>query len=338
MQGGEETMSVFIIAEAGVNHNGSLELAKKLVDAAKDAGADCVKFQTFVSKNIVSKNAVKAEYQKQQTEPEESQQDMLKKLELSFDEFVELNEYCKSKSIEFMSTAFDFDSIDFLDSLEMGTWKIPSGDITNLPYLIKIANLNKPVILSTGMSTMEDIRSAIKALKENGATELTVLHCTTEYPTPFEDVNLRAMNTIKEEFGVKVGYSDHTKGIEVPIAAVALGATVIEKHFTLDRDMEGPDHKASLEPNELKAMVDSIRHIELALGNGMKQPAESEKKNMAVARKSIIASKGIKAGEIFTDENLTVKRPGDGISPMRWFDVIGKYAPRDFEEDELIEL
>ena len=304
MQGGEETMSVFIIAEAGVNHNGSLELAKKLVDAAKDAGADCVKFQTFVSKNIVSKNAVKAEYQKQQTEPEESQQDMLKKLELSFDEFVELNEYCKSKSIEFMSTAFDFDSIDFLDSLGMGTWKIPSGDITNLPYLIKIANLNKPVILSTGMSTMVDIRSAIKALKENGAAELTVLHCTTEYPTPFEDVNLRAMNTIKEEFGVKVGYSDHTKGIEVPIAAVALGATVIEKHFTLDRNMEGPDHKASLEPNELKAMVDSIRHIELALGNGIKQPAESEKKNMAVARKSIIASKEIKAGEIFTKRTL----------------------------------
>lgn len=338
MQGGEETMSVFIIAEAGVNHNGSLELAKKLVDAAKDAGADCVKFQTFVSKNIVSKNAVKAEYQKQQTEPEESQQDMLKKLELSFDEFVELNEYCKSKSIEFMSTAFDFDSIDFLDGLEMGTWKIPSGDITNLPYLIKIAKLNKPVILSTGMSTMEDIRSAIKALKENGATELTVLHCTTEYPTPFEDVNLRAMNTIKEEFGVKVGYSDHTKGIEVPIAAVALGATVIEKHFTLDRNMEGPDHKASLEPNELKAMVDSIRHIALALGNGIKQPAESEKKNMAVARKSIIASKDIKAGDIFTENNLTVKRPGDGISPMRWFDIIGKPAARDFEEDELIEL
>ena len=338
MQGGEETMSVFIIAEAGVNHNGSLELAKKLVDAAKDAGADCVKFQTFVSKNIVSKNAVKAEYQKQQTEPEESQQDMLKKLELSFDEFVKLNEYCKSKDIEFMSTAFDFDSIDFLDSLDMGTWKIPSGDITNLPYLIKIAKLNKPVILSTGMSTMEDIRSAIKALKENGSGELTVLHCTTEYPTPFEDVNLRAMNTIKEEFGVKVGYSDHTRGIEVPIAAVALGATVIEKHFTLDRNMEGPDHKASLEPNELKAMVDSIRHIELALGNGMKQPAESEKKNMAVARKSIIASKDIKAGEIFTEENLTVKRPGGGISPMRWFDIIGKPAPRDFEEDELVEL
>jgi N,N'-diacetyllegionaminate synthase len=331
-------MSVFVIAEAGVNHNGSLELAKKLVNAAKDAGADCVKFQTFVSKNIVSKNAVKAEYQKQQTEPEESQHDMLKKLELSFDEFVELNEYCKIKDIEFMSTAFDFDSIEFLDSLEMGTWKIPSGDITNLPYLIKIAKLNKPVILSTGMSTMEDIKYAIKALTENGAAELTVLHCTTEYPTPFEDVNLRAMNTIKEEFGFKVGYSDHTKGIEVPIAAVALGATVIEKHFTLDSNMEGPDHKASLEPNELKSMVDSIRHIELALGNGLKQPAESEKKNMAVARKSIIASKDIKAGEIFTEKNLTVKRPGDGISPMRWFDVIGKPAPKDFEEDELIEL
>ncbi|MDF2545701.1 MAG: N-acetylneuraminate synthase [Anaerosolibacter sp.] len=331
-------MSVFVIAEAGVNHNGSLELAKKLVDAAKDAGADCVKFQTFVSKNIVSKNAVKAEYQKQQTQPEESQHDMLKKLELSFHEFVELNEYCKGKDIEFMSTAFDFDSINFLNSLEMSTWKIPSGDITNLPYLMKIAKLNKRVILSTGMSTMDDIRSAIQVLKDNGSGELTVLHCTTEYPTPFTDVNLRAMLTIKDEFGVKVGYSDHTRGIEVPIAAVALGAMVIEKHFTLDRNMEGPDHKASLEPDELKAMLDSIRHIELALGNGMKQPAESEKKNMAVARKSIIAMKDIKAGELFTEENLTVKRPGDGISPMRWFDVIGKVARRDFEEDELIEL
>lgn len=338
MQGGEETMSVFVIAEAGVNHNGSVELAKKLVDAAKDAGADCVKFQTFVSKNIVSKNAVKAEYQKQQTQPEESQHDMLKKLELSFDEFVELNEYCKSKDIEFMSTAFDFDSIDFLNSLEMGTWKIPSGDITNLPYLIKIAKLNKPVILSTGMSTMDDIESAVNALKENGVGELTVLHCTTEYPTPFNDVNLKAMITIKDKFGVKVGYSDHTKGIEVPIAAVALGATVIEKHFTLDRNMEGPDHKASLEPHELKAMVDSIRNIEVALGNGTKHPAESEKKNMAITRKSIIAKRDIKSGEIFTENNLTVKRPGDGISPMKWFDVIGKTAPRDFEEDELIEL
>ncbi len=331
-------MRVFVIAEAGVNHNGSLELAKKLVDAAKDAGADCVKFQTFISKNIVSKNAVKAEYQKQQTEAEESQHDMLKRLELSFDEFEELNEYCKYKDIEFMSTAFDFDSIDFLKSSGMNIWKIPSGDITNLPYLMKIAKLNKPVILSTGMSTMDEIRDAVNALKDNGAGKLTVLHCTTEYPTPFNDVNLNAMITIKEEFGVQVGYSDHTKGIEVSIAAVALGATVIEKHFTLDRNMEGPDHKASLEPNELKAMVDSIRHIELALGNGMKQPAESEKKNMTVARKSIIACKDIKAGEIFTEENLTVKRPGDGVSPMKWFDVIGQIASRSFEEDELIEL
>ena len=338
MQGGEETLSVFVIAEAGVNHNGSLKLAKQLVDVAKDAGADCVKFQTFVSKNIVSKNAVKAEYQKQQTETEEFQYDMLKKLELSFVEFVELNDYCKSKNIEFLSTAFDFDSIDFLDRLGLNRWKIPSGDITNLPCLIKIAKLNKPVILSTGMSTMDDIRSAIDVLKDNGAGELTVLHCTTEYPTPFNDVNLKAMNTIKDEFGVKVGYSDHTKGIEVPIAAVALGATVVEKHFTLDRNMTGPDHNASLEPNELKAMVDSIRNIELALGDGMKQPVESEKKNMAVARKSIIAGKDINAGEVFTEGNLTVKRPGDGISPMRWFDVIGKVAKRDFEEDELIEL
>ncbi|MBF4695134.1 N-acetylneuraminate synthase [Fusibacter ferrireducens] len=331
-------MSVFIIAEAGVNHNGSLDLAKKLVDKAKEAGADCVKFQTFISKNIVSKNAVKAEYQKKQTEAEESQHDMLKKLELSFDEFVALNAYCKSKEIEFMSTAFDFDSVDFLDSLGMDTWKIPSGDITNLPYLMKIAKLNKPVILSTGMSTMADIRNAIRVLKDNGVGELIVLHCTTEYPTPFNDVNLKAMLTIKDEFRVKVGYSDHTNGIEVPIAAVALGATVIEKHFTLDQNMEGPDHKASLEPKELKAMVNAIRNIELALGDGMKKPAESEKKNMAVARKSIIAKKDIKLGEAFTEENLTVKRPGDGISPMKWFDVIGTIASRDFEEDELIEL
>jgi N,N'-diacetyllegionaminate synthase len=331
-------MSVFVIAEAGVNHNGRLDLAKKLVDAAKEAGADCIKFQTFVSKNIVSKTAAKADYQKEQTDSEESQYDMLKKLELSFEDFEALNTYCKHKSIEFMSTAFDFDSIDFLERLGMDTWKVPSGEITNLPYLIKIAKLNKPVILSTGMSTMADIRSAIKALKDNGAGELTVLHCTTEYPTPFEDVNLTAMNTIRETFEVKVGYSDHTRGIEVPIAAVALGATVIEKHFTLDRTMEGPDHKASLEPNELRAMVESIRHIESALGTGLKQPVESEIKNIVAARKSIVAMKAIQKGDLFTEENLTVKRPGNGISPMQWFDVLGKPAPRDFEEDELIEL
>lgn len=331
-------MSVFVIAEAGVNHNGSLEFAKKLVDVAKDAGADCVKFQTFISRNIVSKNAVKAEYQKQQTKAEESQYDMLKKLELSFDEFVELSEYCSEKRIEFLSTAFDFDSVDFLDRLGISRWKIPSGDITNLPYLIKIAQLKKPVILSTGMSTMDEIKNAISVLKENGAGELTVLHCTTEYPTPFQDVNLNAMLSIKDELGVKVGYSDHTNGIEVPIAAVALGATVIEKHFTLNRNMEGPDHKASLGPKELQIMVESIRNVEFALGDGIKQPAESEKKNMAVARKSIIAKKDIKAGETFTEDNLTVKRPGDGISPMKWFEVIGKEANRDFQEDELIEL
>lgn len=331
-------MSVFIIAEAGINHNGSMELAKQLVDTAKDAGADCVKFQTFIPSDIVSKNAGKAEYQKQQTQAEESQYDMLKRLELSFDEFVELDKYCKSKDIEFMSTAFDLNSIDFLNSIGMSIWKIPSGDITNLPYLLKIAKLRKPVILSTGMSTMDDIRNAINALEKNGAGNLTVLHCTTEYPTPFEDVNLKAMLTIKDEFGVQIGYSDHTKGIEVPIAAAALGAHIIEKHFTLDRNMEGPDHKASLEPDELKAMVTSIRNIESALGDGIKQPAESEKKNMTAARKSIIAKKSIKAGEILTEENLTIKRPGCGVSPMKWFEVLGQVASRDFEEDELIKL
>lgn len=331
-------MSVYIIAEAGVNHNGSLELAKKLVDSAKDAGADCIKFQTFVAKNIASKNASKAEYQKQLTNSDESQLEMLKKLELSFDDFIDLYNYCKSKEIEFLSTGFDFDSIDFLNSLGMNTWKIPSGDITNLPYLMKIAKLNKPVILSTGMSTMEDIRAALDVLIENGAGEITVLHCTTEYPTPFEDVNLTAMKTIHTEFEVPIGYSDHTRGIEIPIAAVAMGATVIEKHFTLDRNMEGPDHKASLEPDELKEMVSTIRNVEKAIGTGEKKPALSETKNIAIARKSIIANRTIKEGEILTEENLTVKRPGNGISPMKWFEIIGKQAIRDFEEDELIEI
>jgi N,N'-diacetyllegionaminate synthase len=329
---------VFIIAEAGINHNGSVSLAKQLIDVAKKAGADAVKFQTFISENVISKHALKAEYQNKYTSLNESQLEMVKKLELSFNDFRELSEYCKKKDIEFMSTAFDLDSIDFLASLEMRIWKIPSGEITNLPYLNKIAKLKKPVILSTGMSTMDDIKSAVNVLINNGAGELTILHCTTEYPTPYENVNLKAMNTIKDEFGVKVGYSDHTSGIEIPIAAVALGAIVIEKHFTIDRNMVGPDHKASLEPSEFKAMVDSIRCLELALGNGIKQPAESERKNMAVARKSIIAKRDIKSGEIFCEENLTVKRPGNGISPMKWFEVIGMVAPRDFEEDELIEL
>lgn len=252
--------------------------------------------------------------------------------------FSELSRYCQDKNIEFLSTAFDFESIEFLKSLDMKRWKIPSGEITNLPYLIKIAKLNKPVILSTGMSTMDEIKKAVSVLRENGTGEITVLHCTTEYPAPFSDVNLKAMLTIKKELGVKVGYSDHTKGIEASIAAVALGASVIEKHLTLDKNMEGPDHKSSLEPNEMKAMIRALRNIELALGDGIKKPSESEKKNICVARKSIVAKRYIQKGEIFTEENLTVKRPGNGISPMQWFEVLGRRAVRDFQEDELIEL
>ena len=331
-------MNSYIIAEAGVNHNGSLELAKNLVDKAKEARADCVKFQTFIASQIVSKNAAKADYQKKQTESPESQHEMLKKLELSFDDFIELNNYCKEIGIEFLSTAFDFESIDFLNQLGMQVWKIPSGEITNLPYLIKIAKLNKKVILSTGMSTMREIEDAVNILKDHGASELIILHCTTEYPTPYEDVNLNAMLAIKERFGYEVGYSDHTMGIEVPIAAVALGAKVIEKHFTLDRTMDGPDHKASLEPSELKTMVDAIRNIELSMGTGIKEPADSEKKNIAIARKSIVANQSIIKGDILTETNITVKRPGDGISPMKWFEIIGTKAIRDFEEDELIEI
>ena len=331
-------MSVYIIAEAGVNHNGSLKLAKQLVDEAKKAGADCIKFQTFISKNIVSKNAEKAEYQNKNTQTKESQLEMLQKLELSFKDFLELKEYCKLKEIEFLSTPFDFESIDFLFNLGMDKWKIPSGDITNLPYLIKIAKFKKPIILSTGMSTMDEIYKAINILRENGSSDITVLHCTTEYPTPFDEVNLKAMLTIKDTFKVKIGYSDHTKGLEVPIAAVALGATVIEKHFTLDCNMDGPDQKASLEPQELKSMVESIRHIESSLGDGIKKPTKSEQKNKVIARKSIIAKIKIEKGELFSEKNITVKRPGNGISPMHWFDVIGKFAPRNFEEDELIQL
>lgn len=331
-------MNSYIIAEAGVNHNGSIELAKNLVDKAKEAGADCVKFQTFKANQIVSKIATKADYQKKQTGSSESQHEMLKKLELSFDEFINLNNYCKEAGIEFLSTAFDFESIDFLNQLGMQVWKIPSGEITNLPYLIKIAKLNKKVILSTGMSTMREIEDAVNILKDHGASELIILHCTTEYPTPYEDVNLNAMLAIKEKFGCEIGYSDHTMGIEVPIAAVALGAKVIEKHFTLDRNMDGPDHKASLEPSELKLMVDAIRNIELSMGTGVKEPTSSEKKNIAIARKSIVANQSIKKGEILTETNLTVKRPGNGISPMKWYEIIGSKAIRNFNEDELIEI
>lgn len=330
-------MSVYIISEAGVNHNGSFELACKLVDAAKAAGVDCIKFQTFKSKNLVSHTAQKAEYQKVTT-GDSSQQDMLKKLELSYDEFIALKEYCDKVGITFLSTPFDFDSIDFLNSIDMPFWKIPSGEVTNLPYLLALAKTGKPVVMSTGMCEMTEIEAAINVLKENGTKEIKLLHCNTEYPTPFEDVNLKAMQTMRDAFGLEVGYSDHTKGIEVPVAAVALGATVIEKHFTLDRNMEGPDHKASLEPDELAAMVSSIRHIEKALGTGDKTPSPSEQKNITVARKSIVAKKDIKAGDELTVENITVKRPGTGISPMKWFDVLGTKAIRDFAEDELIEI
>ena len=331
-------MSVFIIAEAGVNHNGKLELAKKMVDKAKDAGADCIKFQTFISENFVSKFARKADYQRRQADVDESQLAMVRKLELSFEDFIELKNYCKGREIQFLSTPFDFKSIDFLASLDMKIWKIPSGEITNLSYLIKIAKTQKPVILSTGMSDLTEIEAAMATLREYGSSDITLLHCTTEYPAPYKDVNLRAMVTLKEKFNVPVGYSDHTLGIEIPIAAVATGAAVIEKHFTLDRNMDGPDHKASLEPYELQAMVKAIRNVELALGNGEKKPAESEMKNIAIARKSIIASRKIKKGEVFTEENLTTKRPGNGISPMRWFEVLGQTAIKDFEEDELIVL
>lgn len=331
------TMSVFIIAEAGVNHNGSFELACKLVDRAKTAGVDCVKFQTFKSKNLVSINAQKADYQKETT-GEGSQIDMLKKLELSFDEFLSLKDYCEKAGICFLSTPFDFDSIYFLNSIDIPFWKIPSGEVTNYPYLVALAKTRKPVVMSTGMCELTEIQEAIDVLRENGTKDIKLLHCNTEYPTPFEDVNLRAMQTMRDVFGLDVGYSDHTRGIEVPIAAVALGATIIEKHFTLDRKMDGPDHKASLEPDELAMMVSSIRNIEKAMGDGSKTPSISEKKNITVARKSIVAARKINTGEIFTEDNITVKRPGTGISPMKWNNIMGRKAIRCFEEDELIEV
>ena len=331
-------MGVLIIAEAGVNHNGSLELANKLAEQAQLAGADYVKYQTFQPVNMVSKFAEKADYQKKTTDAGQSQLEMLNKLMLTFEEFVELKAYCEQIGIGFLSTAFDLDSIHFLEKLGCEIWKIPSGEVTNYPYLVEIAKRHQPIILSTGMCRLEEIEETVSVLEENGAGEITLLHCTTEYPTPFTDVNLKAMCAMREHLGREVGYSDHTKGIEVPIAAVAMGAMVIEKHFTLDRNMEGPDHKASLKPDELKQMVDSIRNIELALGTGVKEPAESEKKNIEIARKSIVANRAIKAGETLTEENITTKRPGSGISPMRWKEVLGTIAVKDFEEDEFIEL
>lgn len=326
-----------IIAEAGVNHNGSPELAKKLVDVAKLSGADVVKFQTAKADALVSKNAQMAGYQKENTGRDESQKEMLQKLLLPFEAFEELAVYCEDRGIRFLSTPFDEESIAFLNHLGCAFWKIPSGEITNYPYLVRIAKTEKPVIMSTGMSTTDEIREAMDVLKSEGCPKVSLLHCNTQYPTPFADVNLRAMLTLQKEFDCEVGYSDHTPGIEVPVAAVAMGARIIEKHFTLDRNMEGPDHKASLESDELTAMVRAIRHIEEALGDGVKRVTDSERENIAVARKSIVAARDIKAGEVFTEENLTSKRPGTGISPMRWQSIIGKVASKSYKQDQLIE-
>jgi N,N'-diacetyllegionaminate synthase len=331
---------VFIIAEAGVNHNGSIDLAKKLIDAAADAGADAVKFQTFKADRLATKLAHKADYQKSNTSVNESQYEMLKKLELDEDMHKAIIEHCKQKQIMFLSSAFDKESVDMLNNFGMTIFKIPSGEITNLPYLKHVGGLKKPIILSSGMSDLGDIKNALDVLIECGVSkdQLTVLHATTEYPCPIQEVNISAMQTICANFGVKVGYSDHTNGIEVSIAAVALGACVIEKHFTLDQTMEGPDHKASLEPHEFKSMVRAIRNIEKALGDGIKKPSKSEIKNMAISRKSIVALRVIKSGEIFSAGNLTVKRPGTGISPMELNKIIGQIARRDFLPDEQIEL
>lgn len=329
---------VFVIAEAGVNHNGSLDLAKKLVEVAVEAGADAVKFQTFKADKLVSKAAQKAAYQKQTTAADESQYEMIERLELDEMAHREIIGYCQHKGIMFLSTPFDHDSIAMLNAFGMAIFKVPSGEITNLPYLRHIGRLAKEVILSTGMSDLGEIEDALEILQKAGTSKdkITVLHATTEYPCPIDEVNLLAMQTIRNAFGVKVGYSDHTQGIEVPIAAVALGADVIEKHFTLDRAMEGPDHKASLEPEELKAMISGIRRVTQAKGNGIKRPSKSEIKNMVIARKSIVASRSIKAGEVFSIDNIAVKRPGSGINPMRWDEVIGQVAQRNYDADDLI--
>jgi len=330
---------VFIIAEAGVNHNGSVALAKKLIDVASEAGVDAVKFQTFKAEKLVSKNTKKATYQKDNMQDsDDSQFNMLKKLELDINTHKDLITYCKSKDIMFLSTPFDHDSIDMLNELGLEIFKIPSGEITNLPYLRHIGSLHKEVILSTGMANIGEIEDALDILMASGTKkeDITVLHANTMYPTPMEDVNLKAMVTIGNTFDIAYGYSDHTLGIEVDIAAVAMGATVIEKHFTLDKMMEGPDHKASLEPDELKAMVQGIRNIELALGSSVKKPSKSETPNMKVARKSIVANTDIKKGDIFTEDNLAIKRPGNGISPMRWDEIIGTTAQQNYNEDDLL--
>lgn len=329
---------VTIIAEIGVNHNGNIELAKKMILEAKRCGADIVKFQTAKLDKLVTRYAQKAEYQIKNTGNSDGQFEMLKKITLSYSDFMLLEQFCMEHDIQFLSTPFDCDSIDFLNSFSMPFWKIPSGEITNYPYLVKIGKTKKKVVMSTGMSTLDEVEEAVNLLKENGTTEIVLLQCNTQYPTEPDDVNLSAMNTLKERFRVEVGYSDHTRGIEIPIAAVALGATIIEKHFTLDKHMEGPDHCASTEPEEFRAMVKAIRHVERALGTNEKIVSESEKDNRSVARKSIVAATKIKRGDILNEKNLTTKRPGDGISPMRWNEVIGSVAKRDYEIDEMIEL
>jgi len=334
----KDKKSVFIIAEAGVNHNGSIELAKKLIDVAVKAGVDAVKFQTFKTENLVSKNAQKADYQKETTSKEESQFDMIKKLELDVATHNELISYCNSKNIMFLSTPFDHDSIDLLNNIGLNIFKVPSGEITNLPYLRHIGSLQKEVILSTGMADIGEIEDALDVLISSGTKkdDITILHANTMYPTPMEDVNLKAMNTIGNTFDIAFGYSDHTLGIEVDIAAVAMGASCIEKHFTLDKTMEGPDHKASLEPDELIEMVKAIRNIELALGSSIKKPSKSEQPNMKIVRKSIVASNEIKKGENLTENNITIKRPGNGINPMRWDEIVGTISTRDYNKDDLI--
>jgi N,N'-diacetyllegionaminate synthase len=338
MMGIEE--KVFIIAEAGVNHNGNIEKAIEMISVAKESGADAIKFQTAVPELVITANAEKADYQIGPTEKAESQLEMVKKIHLPLKDYKILKEECELINIEFMSTPFDHKSIQLLADLGLERFKIPSGEITNLPYLRYVGSLGKPIIISSGMSDLKEIESALEVLEMAGTLrrEITVLHCNTEYPTPMEDVNLNAMLTMRDELGVKVGYSDHTLGIEIPIAAVAMGATVIEKHFTLDRTQTGPDHNASLEPNELKAMVQSIRNIEESLGDGIKQPSLSELKNIPIVRKSIVAARDIQKEETFTEENLAVKRPGSGVSPMLWDEVIGKMANRAFKSDELIDL
>ena len=331
-------MSVFIIAEAGVNHNGSIKLAKKLIDVAVESGADAVKFQTFKTENLVSKTAKKADYQKKTTDALELQFDMIKKLELDVNTHKELLVYCQEKGIMFLSTAFDHDSINLLNNLGLKIFKIPSGEITNLPYLRHIGSLRKKVVLSTGMSTLQEVENALTVLIGAGTEKenITTLHANTMYPTPMEDVNLNAMLTIQKELDIAVGYSDHTIGIEVGIAAVAMGASIIEKHFTLDQAMNGPDHKTSLEPKELKAMVLAIRNIEIALGGDEKKPSPSESVNINVVRKSIVANQDIKKGDLLTEKNITVKRPGNGINPMKWDEVIGSIALKNYNADELI--